>query len=149
MISTELISNAQNLFGQKIPISNEQPEFYSFSWGGNFLGESYLGLLEKFSTCKDLLCVKDHVSSMREWRSLPVNLLMADSSGNIGYLLGSPSMRLNNSTPYLSSQVLDGTLSENDALGLVSVDSLPFLLNPAKGYFAVANNRVLPENSKS
>jgi len=148
VISSELLADAQELFGHKIPIKSDTSEYFSFSWGGNYLGESYLGILEKFSSCKDILCLKEYVKTLKEWRSMPANILSADSSGNIGYFLASPSMALNNSSPYLSSSMLDGSISDNDALGIVPIQTLPFSINPSKGFFAAANNRVMPENSK-
>jgi len=43
---------------------------------------------------------------------------------------------------------LDGTISTYDWQDIIDVDLLPFMLNPSKGYFVTANNRVIPENSK-
>jgi acyl-homoserine lactone acylase PvdQ len=92
--------------------------------------------------------LKEYINTIKEWRSIPANILSADSSGNIGYFLASPSLAINNSSPYLSSSMLDGSISDNDALGIVPTETLPFSINPSKGYFAAANNRVMPENSK-
>jgi penicillin amidase len=73
---------------------------------------------------------------------------MADTSGNIGYALLSASPIRGNEYPYLGCRVLDGTTSSHDWQGIVGMDSLPIVLNPAKGYYMTANHRVVPENSK-
>jgi len=43
---------------------------------------------------------------------------------------------------------MDGTTSKHDWGELVSMKHLPLVINPKKGYFASANNRVVPDNSR-
>ena len=84
---------------------------------------------------------------MSSWRTTPVNVVMADTSDNIAYMLVSSSMKKSNDMPYLGTALLDGTSSKNDCQGLVSTADLPFAMNPLKGYFVTANNRVMPEKA--
>lgn len=53
-----------------------------------------------------------------------------------------------NGYPHLGASVLDGTKSQYDWEGLTSIDEYPFVINPDKGYFVTANNRIVPENSR-
>lgn len=78
----------------------------------------------------------------------PLNYLLADRSGNIGYALLSTSPIRGNEYPYLGCRVLDGSISKHDWEDITDITALPFVLNPKKGYFVTANNRVVPENSK-
>ena len=84
---------------------------------------------------------------MSSWRSIPGNVVLADTSGNIAYMLVSSSMKKSNDMPYLGTSLLDGTSVKNDCQGLVSTTDLPFSMNPSKGYFVTANNRVMPERA--
>jgi penicillin amidase len=56
-------------------------------------------------------------------------------------------MKKSNDMPYLGTALLDGTSVKNDCQGLVSTADLPFAMNPSKGYFVTANNRVMPERA--
>ena len=75
-------------------------------------------------------------------------MLLADIDGNIGYMLLSSSPKRKNHYPYLGCRISDGSISDHDWTGIVDINQLPFILNPAKGYFLAANQRVVPENSK-
>lgn len=75
-------------------------------------------------------------------------MVMADTSGNIAYALLSAAPKRKNDYPYLGTTVLDGQTSKHDHEGLVDLKHLPFHINPKKGYFVTANQRVVPENSK-
>lgn len=83
-----------------------------------------------------------------KWISVPQNVVMADTSGNIGYMLLSTSPIRKNEYPYLGCRVLDGTTTDHDWEGVVDINHLPLVLNPAKGYYMTANHRIVPENSK-
>ena len=52
-------------------------------------------------------------------------------------------------TPCIGNRVLDGTKSAYDWEGLIPVKELPQSFNPDKGYIATANNRQMPDNSKT
>ena len=44
---------------------------------------------------------------------------------------------------------MDGTTTHHDWLGLTPITEMPRVINPKKGYIVSANNRVVPDNSKS
>lgn len=100
------------------------------------------------SKSKDLPSFINKIKSLGTYLSVPQNVVLADTSGNIGYMLLSSSPRRKNEYPYLGCRVLDGTTSAHDWEGIVGVDHLPMVLNPAKGYYMTANHRIVPENSK-
>lgn len=79
---------------------------------------------------------------------MPLNMVFADTSGNIAYALLSPAPKRKNDYPYLGTSVLDGQTTKHDWEGSVDLKHLPFHINPEKGYFVTANQRVVPENSK-
>jgi penicillin amidase len=73
---------------------------------------------------------------------------MADTSGNIAYMLTSASPVRKNEYPYLGCRVLDGTTTKHDHVDIIDFQHLPFAINPKKGYFVTANGRIVPPNSK-
>lgn len=81
------------------------------------------------------------------YNSQPMNLVVADNGGDIGYmmLLGYPNRK--DQTPYIGNRVLDGTTTAYDWNGLLAIKELPFSINPEKGYFVTANNRQMPDHS--
>lgn len=79
---------------------------------------------------------------------MPASIVMADDSGNIGYALLSPSPIRKNWYPYLGMNIIDGSTSKHDWEGITDLKNLPLVINPEKGYFISANNRIVPENSK-
>jgi penicillin amidase len=87
---------------------------------------------------------------VKEFRGPPLSITAADAKGNIAYfLLASAPVRGKENIPYTGCNVQDGTTSANDWLPeLLPFDQLPYVINPEKGYFVTANNRVVPETSK-
>ena len=82
------------------------------------------------------------------YSSMTVNLVLGDTSGNIGYLLGCAHPVRKDKTPYIGCRVLDGETTEFDwEDGLLPLDKLPRSINPAKGYLMTANNRQSPDNA--
>lgn len=75
------------------------------------------------------------------YRGVALNLIMADTKGNIGYMLLLPSVNRKDKTPYIGSRVLDGTVSDYDWDGLLPLSVNPRSLNPKRGFIASANNR--------
>ena len=136
------------MFSHKLPIKGDAKDVYSFAWGGHQTGESYYHLLDAFSECPDLGCVSKAIQDLEHWKGVPSNVLMADRDDNIAYAMLASCPLRKNGYPHLGSQILDGTTSDHDWNGFASVDEMPFVMNPAKGYFITANNRVVPENSK-
>lgn len=114
-------------------------------WGGMYSDQrdSFLPIVREIAngiSVKDLM-EKINESGHRGHRSLPMNLVLADNSGDIAYMLLLAFPDRKDKTPYIGSRVLDGTRSDFDWNGLVSVSKLPQSLNPKKGYIVTANNR--------
>jgi len=105
-------------------------------------------MLRNLVEVKDLHDLKTRHGQMKKWISIPSSAVFADSSGNIGYALLSSQPKRKGDYPFLGCTVFDGTTSKHDWEGLVDLQHLPFVLNPKKGYFATANQRVVPEKSK-
>lgn len=76
-----------------------------------------------------------------------MNLVMADTEGNIGYLLMLPYPNRKNKTPFIGSRVLDGTTSAFDWDGLLPLSTNPRSVNPQRGYIMSANNRQSPDHA--
>lgn len=114
---SELIKNAQVLFGVKgIPVPENIGDF-SLSWAGAQPGESVFKGLTHMIEARDLYEMKAGMNKIKKWRSMPVNMVMADRFGNIGYALMSASPnRGEHEYPYLSCRVLDGSTSRYDWL---------------------------------
>lgn len=96
------------------------------------------------------LGAKDFVKKMDskgKYIGLAINLIMADTDGDIAYMMLSPQPKRKNQTPFIGSRVLDGTTSENDWEGIVPIKDLPRSINPEKGYIVTANNRQVPDNA--
>ena len=77
------------------------------------------------------------------------NLVLADSSGNIGYQMVASVPVRKNKTPYSGLKVLDGTSSANDwdwGSNVPLID-LPRSLNPERGYIVTSNNRQSPDHA--
>lgn len=117
-------------------------------WAGHIPGESLFDAIENFLFEKNLYEIKDKMKKIDEWRSIPANIVMADRKGNIGYMLLSSSPKRKNEYPYLGCRIIDGKTSENDWEGLVKFKNLPISLNPKKGYYITANNRIVPDSSR-
>lgn len=147
LMTASVIKNAQVLFGSQIPLS-EQAGTFSLAWAGHVPGESLLSGLEYMTKSKDLPSFIEQIKGLGTYLSVPQNIVLADTSGNIGYMLLSSSPKRRNEYPYLGCRVLDGTTSDHDWEGIVGIDHLPIVLNPAKGYYMTANHRIVPENSK-
>jgi len=95
---------------------------FSLVWAGHIPGESLMSLLGSLGTAKDLHEVKTGLQSLNTWKSIPANVVMADNSGNIGYMLLSSSPIRKNEYPYLGCRILDGTTSTHDWQGLVNIE---------------------------
>ena len=77
-----------------------------------------------------------------------MNMLFADTSGNIGYKLVMTIPERNDKTPFIASRVLDGTTTEFDWTGaVIHQKDLPRSLNPEKGYIVTANGRQTSDNA--
>lgn len=78
----------------------------------------------------------------KDYRGTGMNMLFADTSGNIGYKLVMTIPERHDKTPFLSSRVLDGTTTKFDWTGaVIHQKDLPRSINPKKGYIVTANGR--------
>jgi penicillin amidase len=75
-----------------------------------------------------------------EWCEPPVNLVYADTLGNIGYVLGS---RIPIRSQGHGMGPFPGWTGDSEWTGYVGPEEKPFVLNPEDGYFATANNDVV------
>lgn len=75
-----------------------------------------------------------------------MNFIMADTAGNIGYMMLLPTIKRKDPTPFIGCRVLDGTVSTYDWEGPLPLSANPRSLNPKRGFIATANNRQVPDN---
>jgi penicillin amidase len=90
--------------------------------------------------------VNKAIDSMKVFSSVPQNLLVATSDGDIGFFLANNIPIRKDKKPYTGCKVLDGTTSDNDWVGFVTPSDLPRVINPKKGFLVTANNRQMPDN---
>ena len=137
------------LFGSAIP--NVDSDFvYSHKWGGMEAGDNFIDILQMFAEGKGVKDVLDYVVSLENgYKGIPMNLVMADQSGDIGYVMVAPVPSRKNKTPYIGNRVLDGETTDYDWDGYVSGSELPRSYNPEKGYVVTANNRQMPDNASN
>lgn len=120
---------------------------YSLVWSGHKLGESYFDLMEAIKISTNLNELKENLKSkVEKWNSMNVNLLCADTEGNIGYALLSSIPLRNNSVPFTGGKIINGANAgtTNDWINFDSFSKLPFHLNSEKGYYMNANNQPYP-----
>ncbi|MFO7525338.1 MAG: penicillin acylase family protein [Ignavibacteriaceae bacterium] len=108
----------------------------SMKWLGNDFSDELNAFLN-LNKAKNIPEVK---SAMKDYRLPGQNFVIADNEGNIGYVFGAsvPLRKSNNPT-----LIFDGTTTENDWLGFVPYDELPYLINPPQNFIATANNKVI------
>lgn len=79
-----------------------------------------------------------------------MNLVFASREGDIGYMLLSPQPVRKNYAPHNGGMIQDGTISDYDWKNeCVLIKDMPQVINPKKGFIVTANNRQMPEQSKS
>ena len=76
-------------------------------------------------------------------------MIVADTTGNIGYQLVANIPIRKDKTPYLGQRALDGTTSEFDwEWGKTTrIKDLPRSINPEKGFIVNSNNRQAPDHA--
>ncbi len=88
--------------------------------------------------------VEELFEAQRTWVDPVNNLIAADSSGNIGYMVrGEIPVRSSTANRLVPAP---GWTGEHEWTGTVAFEDLPRSLNPAEGYYATANNRVIDGN---
>ena len=82
------------------------------------------------------------------YNSVPQNLVVATTSGDIGYImLGPPPLR-SKSHEAQGRRPVQGEESKNDWLGIVPVEERPRVKNPLSGYIVTANDKITPDSFK-
>jgi hypothetical protein len=90
VVSSNIISGGSVLFGGAVPKLKNEKKF-SFGWGFNHPGDSLLETINLMAVPD--LGVKDFVKHMDKKESyvgLAVNLILADTDGDIAYMMLSP-----------------------------------------------------------
>jgi len=146
-LGSENIKDLNHFLSTDLPDLETNKE-YSLSWNGFEPGETWLELIESMIDCLVVTCVNESLREMKTWNSMSFNLLMADKIGNIAYQMLASCPKRQNGYPFLGASVFDGAKSQYDWEGFTKIDEYPFVMNPDKGYFVSANNRIVPENSK-
>lgn len=99
----------------------------------------------KMNSAKNL----DDVNAAAPFYSLPThNMVVADTEGNIGYFMvgGTPLRGANHQSK--GAFPVDGSVADNDWLGLVPYDERPRVRNPAIGQIITANGQITPDGYK-
>jgi len=138
------------LFGGKIP-KIEDPPMYSMKWGNMEPGEDVPRMLRWFYELESVPEAMEAFNELGEngFRVMPINMVMADNKGNIGFQLGTAHPIRKSKVPYIGCRVLDGETTEFDwEPGLLPIKYLPRSLNPSRGFAMTANNRHSPDNVK-
>lgn len=122
---------------------------YSFAWAGSYKNDD---IFKYFKTIFLGKRVKDVIATLDEigkdgYRGVAMNMIMADTENNIGYIMLLPAADRKNKTPFIGCRVLDGTTSEFDWTGLLPLSVNPRSINPERGYIMTANNRQVPDNA--
>ena len=120
LMESSLIKNAQVLFGSAIPVHEDFGDF-SLAWSGAMPGETMFELHNSLVESKTVRYVEENLYRMEYWKSAPINMVMADRSGNIGYMLLSASPIRKNWYPYLGCGILDGTTTFHDWEGIAEI----------------------------
>ena len=148
VVDSDIVGGGAVLFGGAVPKLKKIKSF-SFGWGFSAPKDSLLtvvkDMLEPGMTVQIFLDTM--LASDEPYIGLPSNLILADTDGDIAFMMLSPAIIRKNKTPFLGSRILDGTTSEFDWEGFAPVKDLPRSVNPKKGYIVTANNRQVPDNS--
>jgi penicillin amidase len=151
-----LLSDAYQLEKHARPTDILGDKVYSLGWTMMQPGEKcfeFLTLATTMTTIPKAFDTMDNDSKLSGgYRGVTVNVIMADTEGNIGYQLLAPIPIRKNKTPFLGLRVLNGRTSaydwEENGKNTVPLSELPRSLNPSKGYIVSANNKQSSEHHK-
>lgn len=105
-------------------------------------GDDYWKILLQFAEGYEVKQTLDFIDTLdKGYHGITMNMIMADNSGNIGYVMLASIPNRKDKTPYIGNRVLNGETSAYDWDGLVSAAEYPRAYNPEKGYIVTANNR--------
>jgi len=88
------------------------------AWTGHYPGESMMEFQRHVLTSTTLIEFKDKMKLIKKWQGVAMNFVLADNSGNIGYMLTTSIPERKNDFPLLGCRVLDGTTAKYDWTGL-------------------------------
>ena len=108
----------------------------ALKWSGHDPGSTTSGLY-RLNHARDW---DEFKGAAAEWCEPAVNLVYADTRGNIGYVLGS---RVPIRAGGHGLGPFKGWTGEFEWTGYLSPNQKPFVFNPEEGYFATANNDVV------
>lgn len=124
---------------------------YSWAWQGQFAGEDFFSAMFALTESNDIpefYTKLDGELGKEDYRGTGQNMLLADTSGNIGYRLLMTIPERKDKTPFISNRVLDGTTTKWDWTGkIIPQRDLPRSINPKKGYIVTANGRQTSDNA--
>jgi acyl-homoserine lactone acylase PvdQ len=122
LMEPELIYGAGVLFGGTMPEAKYK-HFYSHMWGGMFPGESLIEIILDIASGMGVKELMDKIedNGKQGHKSLPMNLVLADNGGDIGYMMLVPFPNRKDKTPFIGNRVLDGTTTAYDWDGLIPI----------------------------
>ena len=86
-MTPKVMQSGAVLFGSAIP-SVDSEQLYSHAWGGMYPGDKFIDMVKGFA---DDIGVKKSIDNMLQhtegYNGIPCNLVMADNSGDIGYMM--------------------------------------------------------------
>ncbi len=86
-------------------------------------GDDFINIVKMFASG---IGVKDLMETVQKngengYHSIPMNLVLADNNGDIGYMMLVPFPNRKDKTPYIGNRVLNGETTDFDWDGLVAV----------------------------
>ena len=128
-------------------------KLYSFAWPMMKPGDTsfdFIFQIGDVSTVKEAFQVYDSLGK-HGYQGHSVNVIMADTAGDIGYQMLATMPVRKDRTPYIGLRILDGRTSAHDweenGARTVPLPELPRSYNPSKGFIATANNRQTSDNA--
>jgi penicillin amidase len=124
------------IISPQVPAAQELEHALSLKWSAHDPGYM-MPIMRRINQARNW---GEFKSAAQNWSEPAMNLVYADRKGNIGYVLASRiPIRLGGH----GRGPFPGWTGEDEWLGYVSPSQKPFILNPARGFVATANNRVI------
>lgn len=117
----------------------EKNDVFALMWTG-FLVEEHASLVKSFVRLMAAKDVQDAATQVSKITLPGVNLILADTQGNVGYAYaGLIPKRDMTQNPYLP---LDGAQSASKWAAQLSCEQKPHVINPAEGFIVTANQNI-------
>lgn len=128
---------------KRVPYDGFGRKDISMAWSGFQGRSSFFNNNKCLNKAKD---VHEGVECFRNLGTQNLNILLADTKGNIGFVptVSYPIRK----HPYAGQFIQDGSKSENDWKGYVPFDEIPKVINPKTGLIAHANSMLSSQNVK-